>query len=108
MQLTSGKTLDEGQLVRNNLTYRAFFKGSPSYELSMFLHHVNESDHFINVTRLCKVLLASKLGLERSLADVETIKSQLEEVAKLVAAQAPSSSVTIASCSPVTEVIVRF
>ena len=36
-----------------------------------------------------KALLASKAGLERSLVDLEGIKVQLEEVAKLMAAQVP-------------------
>jgi hypothetical protein len=36
--------------------------------------------------------LASKVGLERSMADLEAIKTQLEDVAKTVAAQTLSAT----------------
>jgi hypothetical protein len=47
--------------------------------------HVSEKE--INLCILLQVLLASKVGLERSMADLEAIKTQLEDVAKTVAAQ---------------------
>jgi hypothetical protein len=53
---------------------------------------------------LLQVLLASKLGLERSMADLEAIKTQLEDVAKSVAAQAQS----IAPSPPKPEVPLRL
>jgi hypothetical protein len=47
--------------------------------------HLSEKE--INFCILLQVLLASKVGLERSMADLEAIKTQLEDVAKTVAAQ---------------------
>jgi hypothetical protein len=101
VQLTSGKTLDEGQLVCY-VTTRPIAAAMIVNASVIIRSNLTGS----SLRHDLQVLLASKLGLERSLADVEAIKSQLEEVAKFVATQAPSSSVVIANSQSGSEVTV--
>lgn len=55
-----------------------------------------------------QVLLASKAGVERSLVDLDTLKIQLEEVAKLIANESTNNSTSSTNPSPVSVTVVQL